>query len=273
VAQIAAETLGLRYEDVNVILADTAAAPAARGNVGTMGTSSAARAVHLAAEDARNKLIQLAAARLKASPEQLETRDRQIWIKGSDTRIPIADICLTNWQITGSANNPPGSSIRDEKTGRVIRSYAVACTITEVEVDVETGKIEILKITSGHDCGRAINPIMVENQIDLGLVMANGWVHTEEYVIDPKTGVVLNPNLLDYKLTTFLDMPQSKDVIKIVAERPCAWGPYGAKGFSETAVTAEGPAIVNAIYNATGVRINSGFLSPANVLKALKQTG
>ena len=153
----------------------------------------------------------------------------------------------------------------------MIRAYAVACTITEVEVDVETGKIEVLKITSGHDCGRDINPVMVENQIDLGLVMANGWVHTEEYVIDPKTGVVLNPNLLDYKLMTFLDMPRSQDVIKIVAERPCAWGPFGAKGFSETAVTAEGPAIVNAIYNATGVRLYKTPADPAVIREGMKK--
>ncbi|MFQ6003809.1 MAG: molybdopterin cofactor-binding domain-containing protein, partial [Candidatus Zixiibacteriota bacterium] len=91
--------------------------------------------------------------------------------------------------------------------GKTIHAYAAAVTIAEVEVDTETGKVEVLRITTGHDTGRSINPVMVENQIDLGLTMANGWVRTEEYIIDSKTGVVMNPNLLDYKLMTFLDMP------------------------------------------------------------------
>jgi xanthine dehydrogenase molybdenum-binding subunit len=100
--------------------------------------------------------------------------------------------------------------------------------------------------------------------------MANGWVRTEKYVIDEKTGIVMNPNLIDYKLSTFLDVPKSADFQRFYVEKPCAWGPFGAKGMSETAMTAVGPAIANAIYNAVGVRIYDGFLSPDNVLKAIK---
>ncbi len=81
---------------------------------------------------------------------------------------------------------------------------------------------------------------------------------------------MVNPNLLDYKLSTFLDTPPHGDLNKIIVERPCVWGPFGAKGMSETSMCALGPAIVNAVYNATGVRIYDGFLSPANVLKALE---
>jgi xanthine dehydrogenase molybdenum-binding subunit len=185
--------------------------------------------------------------------------------------IPIAAICMANWQITGSANNPPVESIRDEKTGQVIHAYAAAVTIAEVEVDTGTGVVDIVRITSGHDCGTAINPIIIENQIDLGLTMANGWVRTEKFVIDPKTGVVLNPNLLDYKLVTFLDMPKSADFERFYNERPSAFGPHGAKGFSETAMTALGPAIANAVYNAIGVRIQEGFIDAETVLKAIEK--
>ncbi|MFH1489305.1 MAG: xanthine dehydrogenase family protein molybdopterin-binding subunit [Pseudomonadota bacterium] len=268
-AQVVAECLGLPYEKVNVILADTGAAPAAIGNVASSGTSSPMNAAKIAADDAKRKLFELAAPRLNAAPEDLEARDSGIYVKGTSNSVPIADICFTNWQITGTGNNPPYHSIRDEKTGKVIHAFAAAVTIVEVEVDTETGKIEIIRITSGHDTGRSINPVIVENQIDLGLVMACGWVLMEEYKIDPETGIILNPNLLDYKLTTFLDMPDSNHFERLVSEKPCAWGPFGAKGFSETSMTALGPAIANAVYNATGTRVRCGSLVPENILKEL----
>jgi CO/xanthine dehydrogenase Mo-binding subunit len=79
---------------------------------------------------------------------------------------------------------------------------------------------------------------------------------------------MLNPNLLDYKLITFLDMPKSEDIRRIIVERPSAWGPFGAKGMSETSMTAFAPAVANAIYNAIGVRIRDAFISPEAILKA-----
>ena len=270
ISQIVAETLGLRYEDVNPTLADTGATPTSRGNVASSGTSSPANSVRLAAEDVRKQLFELAAPRLNATVDSLEARDGSIRVKGTDRKVSIASLCFANWQITGHANNPPYDSIKDEKSGQVIHAYAAAASIAEVEVDTETGVLDLLRLTSGHDCGRAINPVLIENQIDLGLVMANGWVRTEKYVIDEKTGVVMNPNLIDYKLSTFLDVPKSDDFQRFYVERPCAWGPFGAKGMSETAMTAVGPAIANAVYNAVGVRIYEGFLSPDNILKAIK---
>jgi xanthine dehydrogenase molybdenum-binding subunit len=269
ISQIVAETLGLRYEDVNPTLADTGATPTSRGNVASSGTSSPANSVRLAAEHVRKQLFELAAPRLNTTPETLEAKDGSIWVKGTDRKVSIASICFASWQITGTANNPPYDSIKDEKTGQVIHAYAAAVTIAEVEVDTETGKVDLLRLTSGHDCGRAINPVLIENQIDLGLIMANGWIRTEKYVMDEKTGIVMNPNLIDYKLSTFLDVPKSEDFQRFYVERPCAWGPFGAKGMSETAMTAVGPAIVNAVYNAVGVRIYDGFLSPDNILKAI----
>lgn len=270
ISQVVAETLGIRYEDVNPTLADTGATPTAIGNVASTGTSSPINAAKIAAEDAKRKLFELAAPRLNASIDDLEARNGTIYVKGTSHSVPIADICFTNWQVTGTGNNPPYHAIRDEKTGRIIHAYAAAVTIAEVEVDTETGKVELTGIVSGHDCGRAINPIQVENQIDLGLTMAYGWVSSEEYIIDPETGVVMNPNLLDYKLITFLDMPKMNEFNRVVVERPCAWGPFGAKGFSETAMTALAPAIANAVYNATGVRVFCGSLTPDNVLREME---
>jgi xanthine dehydrogenase molybdenum-binding subunit len=271
ISQVVAETLGLRYEDVNPTLADTGATPTSRGNVASSGTSSPINSARLAAEDVRQQLFALAAPRLNATVDALEAKDGHIRVKGTDQKISIASICFTNWQVTGHANNPPVESIRDEKSGKVIHAYAAAVTIAEVDVDTETGAVDVMRLTSGHDCGRAIHPVVIENQIDLGVIMAQGWVRTEKFIVDEKTGVVLNPNLLDYKLVTFLDTPRSEDFQRFIVERPCAWGPFGAKGMSETAMTAVAPAITNAIYNAVGARIDEGFLSPDTVLKAIEK--
>ena len=146
---------------------------------------------------------------------------------------------------------------------------AVAAVIAEVEVDTDTGELNVISISTANDCGRAINPTIVENQIDLGIVMGNGWVRSENFVIDKSTGVLLNPNLLDYKLMTFLDIPKRADTHVSIVENPTSWGPYGAKGFSETAMVAVAPAIANAVYNAIGVRIRGDHLTPDRILEAL----
>lgn len=271
IAQVVAETLGIGYEDVNPILADTSATTAAIGNIATSGVYSAMSAAKLAAEEVKSKLFAFAAPRLNASTNDLIAKSGKIWVKGTDRSVSIADICSGNFQIMGAANNIPHEAVRDEKTGQTIDAFTAAVIIAEVEVDIETGKVDLVKVTSGNDCGQAINPVIIENQIDLDLVMGSGWVFTEDYIIDRRIGILVNPNLLDYKLMTFLDMPKNSDVRKVLVEKPSAWGPFGAKGMTETAITALPPAIANAIYNATGARIYNGSLSPSNVLKALNK--
>lgn len=269
-AQVVAETLGVNYEDINVIMADTEVTPRGFGNIGSGGTSSAITAAKYAADDAKRKLFEIASKRLKVKPGDLEAKDRRISVKEHPEQwISISEVCQLAYQITGSAVNPRAREIVDEKTGKRIEAYAVAATIVEVEVDTETGELEVLRITSAHDCGRAINPQIIENQIDMSITMGNGWVRSERFIIDKKTGVVLNPNLLDYKLMTILDMPRMKDMQEIIVEFPCAWGAFGAKGMSETAMTSIAPAMANAIYNAIGVRMRGGYLGPDRILEAL----
>ncbi|MFH1951752.1 MAG: xanthine dehydrogenase family protein molybdopterin-binding subunit [Pseudomonadota bacterium] len=271
-AQVVAETLGINYEDVHVHLGDTVATPAGFGNIGSGGTSSAITAAKLAGDDALRKLFLIAAEILEADPDDLEAGNRRIFVKGSPERgIPIADACFHGYQVTGTAVTPPPESIIDEKTGKQIYDHAGAATIAEVEVDTETGQLDVLRITTAHDCGRAINPRIIENQIDLSVVQANGWVRSEDYIVDESTGVVINPNLLDYKIMSILDMPKAGDLQEIIIESPCAWGAFGAKGMSETAMTTQAPAIANAIYNAIGVRINGAHLTPEKILEALRK--
>jgi len=270
-AQVVAEVLGLRYEDVKVILADTSVTPYGPGVFGSRGMSLGVNAAYLAARDAKVKLFQLAAPRLGVEPEALEAKDGKVYVKGDSERgVSIAELCLVGYQVTGNAIVP--YPWRDERTGKEIAPVSVAATIAEVEVDTETGGLDVLRITSAHDCGRAINPQIIENQIDLSVVMANGWVRSEEFVIDKNLGVMLNPNLLDYKLMTILDMPKREELQEIIVEVPALWGPFGAKGMAETATTTQAPALANAIYNATGVRIRGDHLTPDRILEALRES-
>jgi CO/xanthine dehydrogenase Mo-binding subunit len=271
-AQVVAEALGLHYEDINVILADTAVTPAGFGNIGSGGTSSGIAAAKRAADDVRQTLFNIAAERLgaEAEPEGLEAKNRRIHIKGNPERgISIAEVCWIGYQVTSTSTNPPPEWMIDEKTGKVIHPYAVAATIAEVEVDTETGELNVLGIASAHDCGRAINPTIVENQIDLSMTMSNGWVRSESFIIDESTGAMMNSNLLDYKIMTMLDMPKRDNIQEIIVEVPCAWGPFGAKGMAETATTTPAPTLANAIYNAIGVRIRGDHLTPERILEAL----
>ncbi len=267
-AQVVAEVLGIEYGDVNVVLADTSVTPLGPGVFGSRGTLAGVGTAYRAAEDAKRKLFEIAAGRLGASPQDLETKGRKIYVRGRTERsISIREVCQAGSQIVGEAILP--YPWIDERTGKKIVPVSVAATIAEVEVDTETGELNLLRITSAHDCGKALNPQIVENQIDMSLTMANGWVRSESFIIDKRTGVVLNPNLLDYKLMTMLDMPKMADMHEIFVEVPCPWGPFGAKGMSESGCTATAPALANAIYNAIGVRIKGDHLTPERILQAL----
>lgn len=267
ICQIVAESLGLSYKDVTPLLGDTSACGATRGNVASTGTSSAANACKIAADDAKRQLFEYASKMLNAPAGELEIKDRNVWVKGTDRCVPMWKVCADAWQIIGFGKNPGYGEIKDEKTGKTIHAYAGSVCIAEVEVDVETGKLDVLKMTCAADTGVAINPIVVENQMDMSIIMGSGWARTEDMLFDPKSGVILNPNLLDYKVLTALDMPNEEDYQRIVVEKPTAWGPFGAKGFSETPITPVAPSLANAVYNAIGVRVYEGSLQPEALLR------
>ena len=144
-------------------------------------------------------------------------------------------------------------------------AYPFGTQVAEVEVDRETGKVEILGIWAAHDLGRAINPLTAEAQIEGGVVQGVGFALTEQYVW--KDGKMLNPNFHDYRLPTFMDAPPMS-VIFIEALDPA--GPYGAKGLAEPALIPTAPAITNAIYDAIGVRIKDLPVTPEKILRALR---
>ena len=143
-----------------------------------------------------------------------------------------------------------------------------AATFTEVEVDTDTGKVEVLRLVSANDAGRAINPLVVEGQIQGGAAQGIGIALMEGVAYDPPTGTMLNQWFLDSRVPSILDLP---DVEPIIIEPWEPTHPFGAKGCSEISVIGVAPAIVNAIYNATGARVYEMPATPDKVLKALQE--
>ena len=139
--------------------------------------------------------------------------------------------------------------------------------IAEVEVDSETGQVQVTRLVTAYDVGKAINPLSLEGQIEGGTVQGLGYAIMEELI--HKDGVVVNPNLADYYIPTSLDIPEIKTII---VEYPGHLGPYGAKAIGEPPIVLPAPAIVNAIDNALGIRLNEIPATPDRVLAAYKRT-
>lgn len=263
-AQIAAEELGISLEDVHVAPADTDIAPLDLGSYASRSTYIQGHAVKAAAADAKRQLFRIAARMLDASTEALEAKDRRIYVKGIPEKgVSISDVVRVArfgeepQQIMGRASYHPSAN-----------ALSFAADFAEVEVNTETGQVEVLKIVSAVDMGRAINPMAVEGQVEGSIAMGMGYALTEKIVLDETTGATLNPNLADYKVLTAFDMPK---IEVIIVESVDPTGPFGAKGAGEVGVAPVAPAIANAISNATGVRIRELPITAEKILKALKR--
>jgi CO/xanthine dehydrogenase Mo-binding subunit len=231
------------------------------GAIASRTTYVTGNATKLAAEKAKLILFDVAAPMLGVKPVQLEAKDHKIMVKGYPQRnIHIGDVAnharlVTGEPPIGSASFNPHTVALDPETGqgKPFGTYVYATQIAEVEVDDETGEVEVLRIVASHDCGTAINPMLVEGQVEGGVSMGVGFALQEEILFNDK-GVQVNPNLTNYILPTSLDMPEVE--VDIVDNYDPS-GPFGAKGVGEPTLVPTAAAIANAIYDAVGVRIYS----------------
>jgi CO/xanthine dehydrogenase Mo-binding subunit len=164
---------------------------------------------------------------------------------------------------------PPNVRNADKSTGlgdHPVVFWTYGCQGVDIEVDTETGHIEVKKVSSVFDVGQVMNPQLLEGQLEGAIVQGMGTALWEELML--KDGRVLNPSFVDYKIPTSDDMPEM--VVQFV-ENPEATGPYGARGVAEPAMVPTAPAIANALYDALGIRINSLPLTPEKVLRALRE--
>jgi nicotinate dehydrogenase medium molybdopterin subunit len=272
-AQIAAEELGVDYEQVTVVAADTLLTPYDLGTVASRVTYIVGNAVKKTAAEAKRILLEVAAEDFKVAPEGLETGGGEIYIRGfPEKRISIREVAqkahlLKGRPPVGAASFNPVTTMLDPETGqgKPYGAYVFGTQIAEVEVDTETGEFEILRIVAVHDCGKAINPLLTEIQIEGGVAMGLGFGVMEEMIV--VDGVVRNPQFTDYVLPTALDVPE---IVTALVERPEPTGPFGAKGIGEPSLLPTAPAIVNAIQDAVGVRLRDLPVTPEKVLLALQ---
>ena len=273
-AQIAAQELGIATDDVHVVSADTDTTPMDTGAIASRTTYVTGNAVRLAAEQAKGMLFEVAAPLLNVKPSQLELKDHKIQVKGFPGRnMHIGDVAnhartVSGQPPIGSGTFNPATVALDPDTGQGIpfATYVYATQIAEVDVDDETGEVEVLRIVASHDCGTPINPMLVEGQVEGGISMGVGFALEEEMLFDAK-GRQINPNLTNYIMPTSLDMPKIE--VDIV-DNFDPTGPFGAKGVGEPTCVSTAAAILNAIHNAVGVRITSLPATAEKVFAAIK---
>jgi 4-hydroxybenzoyl-CoA reductase alpha subunit len=274
-AMIAAEELGVSLSDINVINGDTDTTPACGGAWASRQTFTAGNAVKLAAGEAKKQLFEVTGELLDSSAKDFRIRDGEIFaIENPSKSVTVALAAAESWRhrgkpIIGKAVNRDPWSIQPDKVGygNVSSAYAFAAQVAEVEVDMETGLVNVLNFWCGHDVGKAINPIGAECQIEGGVIsMGLGYALMENLILHG--GKVQNTNFADYKIPTMLDTCQIKTYfIESLDEH----GPFGAKGVGEPAMIPSAAAIANAIYDAVGIWVTELPITPEKVLKAINE--
>jgi CO/xanthine dehydrogenase Mo-binding subunit len=275
-SQICAEVLSLPLSHITVVPLDTDSSPFALGSIASRATITAGNAALRAAREARSTLMSLAAEKLGVSEEDLEVANGEIYVRsvGPNRRVTFAELSRMHIfrkggegiQIKGSYDTPTVLADHHTMYGNVAPAYTFAAQTVEVEVDTETGQIEIVDTYLADDCGKALNPLAVHGQSTGAAAQAIGWTLYENLLFEE--GRLLNGNLADYTMPTARSLP---DIQTGIVETNDPNGPFGAKGASETAIVPGGGAIANAVYNAIGVRINSLPLTPEKVLAALRE--
>jgi CO/xanthine dehydrogenase Mo-binding subunit len=264
--QIAAEVFNVPLGQVNVATGDTRTAPYAGMSAGSKTTYTVGRAVKLAAEDARQQMLEIAAGRFEAKPEDLEMAGGVIRLNGSGEKT------LTFARLGKLTTNfaAPFAAIvgRGAVTARKMAPGFTA-QAAEVGVDEETGEVTLLGYAIAQDAGFAINPLSVEGQMQGGASQGLGLALSEEMLYDGQ-GRLLNPNLLDYRLPTSRDLPP---IEAIIVEVPSEEGPYGARIVGEPSIVAGAAAIGNAVADATGARVYEAPITPERILRAAGRLG
>ena len=259
---IAAEELGVNPDGITVVFGDTKDTRYAPSCHVSRVTSELGPAVLQAVAEARKHLFEIAAPILGAKAEELQSKYGQVYVKSNPRRfVPLKTVCNKidpEEPIRGGGARAPNP---ETPTFSIFGAQAV-----EVEVDVETGQVDILRITAAHDFGRSINPKLCISQIQGGIEFGVGFALSEEGLYDSKTGKLLNKNLHQYKMPTSLDMPQI-DAFLVESEDP--YFAYSAKGAGENTNAPTPAAIRNAIYNAIGIWFNDLPITPDKIIKAV----
>ncbi|MBN1682484.1 xanthine dehydrogenase family protein [Candidatus Bathyarchaeota archaeon] len=272
--KIVAEILGANIESIKIEIPDTDSTPDSKPTHGSRGLMMGGTAAADAAIQLREKIIKIAAEMLDCSLKLVECKESYAYNKENlNKKIPFNEIAeeLHIRGLNPGAYGFYASPKRnyDEETGLGINYsvYTFASTIAEVEVDTETGEISVLKIWPSMDVGKAIDPIIIEGQIHGALSQGIGFTLMEN--VQLHNGNILNPSFKDYIVPSAFDTPEVDDPILI--EEAYKHSAFGVKGVGEPSIISIVPAIVNAIYHATGIRFNTLPITAERMHKALKE--
>ena len=275
--QMAAEVLGVNPETIRLTTSDTDTTLPCMGTFGSRVTFCAGSAVFQAASEVKKILLEEASETLEANIEDLELKDKKIFVKGSPSvSVTFSEVASRihfkkkKTVIGHGYYNGPEEIHEDfdpvSYLGYPSPAMVFATHIAEVEVDPDTGKVDVINFVAAHDSGRAINPLLVEGQIEGGAAQGIGWALTEDLQFEK--GKIINPNFHDYKILTIKDVPK---IIPILVETIDPNGPFGAKGIGECAMVPTAPAVINAINNAVGIRIKDLPATSEKIFNGLKE--
>jgi 4-hydroxybenzoyl-CoA reductase alpha subunit len=271
-AAVTAETLGILPEDVHVVSGDTSLTPVDLGSYSSRVTMMAGNATRSAGEKLRAQLLDVAAAKLDVPAARLTAAYRKIYDQKDPTKsltfVEAANLAEAKFGtlVAAGSYRPPagiGGSYKGAGVGPT-PAYSYQAAVAEVTIDLDTGRLTVDKITTAHDCGRALNPANAEGQVEGSAYMGYGEIAVEEQVF--RGGLHKKPSLLDYKLPTSLDTPELE---AILVESIDSEGPYGAKEAGEGPLNPVIPAIANAVYDAIGVRFDETPITAEKILDAL----
>ena len=277
-AQIAAEELGMPFDRVHVVQPDTDVTPYDTISAGSRSTYHMGNAVRMAAAKVKEELFEAVAGKLEIDAADLEARDGRVFVRGAEERgMTVTEAFLARFgslgtTMVGEGLCQPVVTPMDPETGmseKCTEYWFASASAVEVEVDMETGRLEVLQFHAAGDAGTAINPKYCEQQLVGAATMHLGLTLFEQMVF--QDGQLLNGSLLDYQIASIKDVPAACH--PIVVQVPHKDGPFGAKGIGETGALTVAAAVANAVEDAVGVRVRDIPLTAERIYEALKAAG
>ena len=267
-AQMAADVVGVPLEKVHVVSCqDTDVTPFGTGAYASRQTYTAGFAIRQTGLQLKEKILDYAHLLTRMPVFNLDIQDGNI-VRTTDGRVLMSLASLAEEALYSLSDS---RHITAEGTYQIkSNAYSFGCTIAEVEVDIPLCKVKLLDIVNCHDAGKLINPALAEAQVHGGMSMGIGYGLSEKMLFDPKTGRTLNNNLLDYKLSTFLDHP---DLTALFVENAEPTSAFGTKALGEPPACSVAPAIRNAVFHATGVAVKDAPMNPHNLFQAFSEAG
>lgn len=272
-SQIAAQTMGVSLDRIFLDFSDSASSPEAGATVASRTTVLMGNAIMDGCNILKDRFLTYAARFMQSDKRNMDIQNNMVFIKGRpESAVPLSSIIAKAFanQVPLAAVGswyPPMVYPNATNQGDKMHTYAFGAHAVEIEVDIETGIITVNRSILACDIGKAINPMTVEGQMEGGMAQAIGWAIMEEVFMEK--GRMKNHSYHDFLIPTTLDLPKMETII---VECPNELGPYGAKGIGEPPLVGAAPAIRNAFYAATGVKLNTIPMTPVRVMEALRKS-